>query len=69
MNELVNLVSERTGMPADTAQTAVETVIGYLKDRLPGPVASQIDSVIGGGSSGGGEGGPLGGLGKIFGGR
>jgi uncharacterized protein (DUF2267 family) len=55
MDQLVKLVSERAGIPPEQARVAVETVLGFLKERLPAPIASQIDGVIGntGGSSGG----------------
>ena len=43
MDELVKLVSQKTGLPTEMATTAVETVVGYLKGRLPAPVAGQID--------------------------
>jgi uncharacterized protein (DUF2267 family) len=55
MEQLVKLVSERAGIPPEQARVAVETVLGFLKERLPAPIASQIDGVVGntGGSSGG----------------
>ena len=46
--ELVRMVAQKTGLPEDKARSAAETVIGYLKERLPSPVASQLDSVGGG---------------------
>jgi hypothetical protein len=52
MNELVQLVSDKTGIPEAQARTAVETVLGYLKDRVPAPIAGQIDNVVQGGSGG-----------------
>ncbi len=48
MDELVKLVSQKTGLPPDQAKVAVETVIGFLKQKLPAPIASQIDGVLGG---------------------
>ncbi|MDO8301017.1 hypothetical protein [Lacisediminimonas sp.] len=48
MNEIIQRLMERTGLPQDKAMSAVETVLGFLKEKLPGPVASQIDSVMGG---------------------
>jgi hypothetical protein len=70
MDELIALVSQKTGVPEDTARTAVTTVLGFLKDKLPAPIASQIDGVIdGGGGSGSPDlGGIAGGIGKMFGG-
>ena len=49
MDELVNLVSKKTGIPKAQAKVAVEIVIGFLKDKLPAPIAGQLDSVISGG--------------------
>ncbi len=46
MNELVNLVVSKTGIPQATAQTAVNTVIDYLKKKLPAPVGAQIDAFL-----------------------
>lgn len=53
MDQVVKMVQERTGIDEGQARTAVETVVGFLKDRLPAPIAGQIDGVI----SGSGEGG------------
>ncbi len=65
MDELVKLVSEKTGLSEQMARTAVETVLGFLKDKLPGPIAAQMDSVLSGGGLGGlGESGGPGGLGQ-----
>ena len=47
MDELVKLVAKKTGLPEDKAKVAVETVVGFLKQKLPAPVASQIDGVLG----------------------
>ncbi len=49
MDELVNQVSQKTGLPKDQAQAAAQAVIDYLKAKLPPPVASQIDGVLKGG--------------------
>ncbi len=48
MDELVKLVAQKTGLPEDKAKVAVETVVGFLKQKLPAPIASQIDGVLGG---------------------
>jgi hypothetical protein len=60
MDEVVKLVSQKTGLSEEMAKVAVETVINYLKDKLPAPLAGQIDGVLGGG--GGGVAGMAGGL-------
>lgn len=64
MDELIKLVSQKTGLPEDKAKVAVDTVIGFLKERLPAPLASQLDNVLG--SSGPGQ-GLAKGLGDLFG--
>lgn len=61
MEELIQLVSQKTGLPQEIAKLAVETVVGYLKTKLPQPLAMQIDSVL----AGGGVAGTLGGLGDL----
>jgi hypothetical protein len=48
MEEIVKLVTQKTGLAEDKAKVAVETVIAYLKDKLPGPIGGQIDNVLGG---------------------
>lgn len=53
MDELVNQITQRTGISTDQAQTAVQTVMGFLKGRLPAPVAGQLDNVLGGQGAGG----------------
>jgi hypothetical protein len=67
MDELVKLVSQKTGLPEDKARVAVETVIGFLKDKLPAPVASQLDSVLSGEGGASGLGGVAQSLGGMFG--
>jgi uncharacterized protein (DUF2267 family) len=49
MDELIKLVTQKTGISKDQAQAAVETVLKFLKDKLPGPVGSQIEGVLSGG--------------------
>lgn len=65
MKEIIALVTQKTGISEQQAQTAVETVVGFLKDKLPGPLASQLDSVISGGGPNLGD--LAGGLGGMFG--
>ncbi len=52
MDELVNVVSQKTGLPPDQAKAAVDTVVNYIKARLPGPVAAQVDAALKGGGMG-----------------
>ena len=48
MDQLVKMVSERAGIDDGSARTAVDTVLGFLKDRLPEPIAGQLDKAAGG---------------------
>ena len=52
MNELINLVVQKTGISQENAQKAAQTVIDFLKTKLPAPVASQVDAVLAGDMSG-----------------
>lgn len=49
MDQLVKMVAQRVGLSEDKARSAVETVVGYLKERAPGGLSGQIDSLVGGG--------------------
>jgi len=46
MDDLVKMVSERTGLPADQARVAAQTVIDFLKSRLPESMAGYVDSAL-----------------------
>ncbi|HEU4699561.1 MAG TPA: hypothetical protein VFS40_10300 [Gemmatimonadales bacterium] len=48
MNELIDMVAQKTGIGEEKARQAVDTVVGFLKDRLPGPVGAQLDGIISG---------------------
>ena len=51
MNELINQLKSRVGLDDDKANTAAHTVIEFLKQRLPAPIASQLDSALSGGAA------------------
>lgn len=67
MDQLVQLVSEKTGLPEEKSRQAVEIVLEYLKGRLPAPIAGQLDSVLEGGGDGGLDDLAKKGLGSLFG--
>lgn len=53
MDELVDLVVKKTGISKEQAQTAVKTVVDFLKDKLPAPLADQVEGFLTGeGASG-----------------
>ena len=73
MDELVQQISERTGIPHDKAQMAARAAIEFLDGRLPAPVGGNLHRLINDGGAGGGGipdlGKLAGGLGGMFGGK
>jgi hypothetical protein len=70
MDEIVKQITERTGLPADQAHVAAQTVVDFLKAKLPAPIAGQIDTVLAGSAVGdaiGQASQALGGLGGMLG--
>ena len=67
MDELIRMVSQKAGISQDVAKVAVETVLDFLKDKLPAPIAGQLDSVLEGGDLGDVGGDLLEGLGGFLG--
>jgi len=73
LDELVQQISQRTGLPADKAEAAARTAVEFLDSRLPPPICGTLSKLVNGGSAGGGGGIPdlgkmAGGLGGLFGG-
>ena len=58
MDELIKQVTAKAGISEDQARTAVSTVLDFVKQRLPAPIAGQIENAVSG--EGGGIGGTLG---------
>lgn len=52
MQELIKKVSAAVGIPDDKAKMAIEVVLAQLKAKLPGPLASQVQSALSGEESG-----------------
>jgi hypothetical protein len=46
MDELIKMLTEKTGLPDDKARVAAETVIGFLKERLPRSVGEQLNTAL-----------------------
>ncbi|MCP4428801.1 MAG: DUF2267 domain-containing protein [Chloroflexi bacterium] len=51
MDELVEMVVKETGLPEAQARKAAEAVVKVLKEKLPAPIASQIDGFLEGGGA------------------
>jgi hypothetical protein len=54
VQDLINQIVEKTGVPADKAQQVLGVVANYVKQKFP-MVGGQIDSVLGTGSGQAGE--------------
>jgi len=48
MDELVALVSKKTGLSKDQATAAVKVVLDFIKSKLPAPIAAEVDAVLSG---------------------
>ena len=68
MDKLLELVQEKAGISADQAQKAIDAVVGFLKDKLPGPLGDQVAKFAGGGGGDDDGGGMLDGIGDKLGG-
>ena len=51
MEELIKRITEKTGISEDQARSAINTVSGYLKEKLPAPIAGQVDNILSGGGA------------------
>jgi hypothetical protein len=61
MDDLIQQITAKTGISDDQARQAIDMAMGFVKDKLPEPIASQLDGFIGGsGGSDGGAGGMMG---------
>ncbi len=46
MENLIKLVSEKAGIPEAKADTAIQTVVNFLKNKMPGGIGAQVESFI-----------------------
>jgi uncharacterized protein (DUF2267 family) len=65
MDELVKMVTDKVGISEAQAKQAVNVVLGFLKDKLPEPIAGQLEAALKGDLSGLDD--LVGGLGGLFG--
>ncbi len=52
MDNIVKMVTEKAGISEAQAQLAVDTVVSFLKDKMPAGVGSQVESFMKGGTGG-----------------
>jgi len=48
MQEIINLITSRTGISAAQAQTSIEIVMEQLKNKMPNAVSTQVQNVLSG---------------------
>jgi len=65
IDEMVDQVASRTGLPKDKALAAAQAAVEFLDSRLPAPIGGQIKPLLHG--EGGGLGSVMGGLGGMLG--
>jgi nucleoid DNA-binding protein len=46
MDELIAQITQRTGISEQQARGAAETVIDFLEQKLPAPIAGQVRGLI-----------------------
>jgi hypothetical protein len=46
MQELVQRIVERAGISEESATQAIDTVIAYVKEHAPAPIAAQVESYL-----------------------
>ena len=69
VDQLIQSIAERTGISVEQARQATNMVLGFLKEKLPEPIASHVESLLGShGSAGSADqvSDVLGGLGDLF---
>lgn len=50
MEDIIKIVAEKTGLSPEASKSAIEAVTGYLRDKLPPPIAGQVDRLLAGGT-------------------
>jgi len=53
MNELVQLIMQKTGLPQDKAQESVDAMVTHLKGKLPEGLSSHLDAILASAGDGG----------------
>ena len=48
MKELIDQIVSKVGISPEQAQGSVATVMEFLKDKLPAPIASQLENFVSG---------------------
>lgn len=52
MEELIKMVTQKTGISESQAKSAVDTIVSFLKDKMPGGIGNQVESFVKGNAGG-----------------
>ena len=55
MEELIQKISDKTGISVDQAKGAVETMLEHFKEKLPSGIGEKLESFVQGGSAEAGD--------------
>ncbi len=55
MESIIKMVSEKAGINEIQAKSAIEGIVSYLKDKMPGGIGTQVESFIKGGGGAAGD--------------
>ncbi len=53
MNELISRIMQHANISEESARSAADAVLGFLREKAPAPVVAQIESYLGGEGTGG----------------
>ncbi len=67
MQELISQIADRAGISEDSATTAVNEVIEYVKQHAPAPIATQLENYLTGDPAGAAVGAGKAALGEMLG--
>lgn len=51
MEALIKMVTEKAGISEAQAKSAVQAIVSFLKDKMPGGLGSQVESFVNSGST------------------
>ncbi len=52
MDDLIKQITDKVGISPDQAKGAIKTVMGFIGDKLPSPIAGQVNKLLGDDSDG-----------------
>jgi hypothetical protein len=50
MESIIKMITEKAGISESQAKSAIDTVVGFLKDKMPGGIGAQVESFLKGGT-------------------